>query len=344
MSSDILTQEELDALLEMVKGGARSAPAVAAAAASAAPAREAVAFRPGRAVRSFERPDADSWDFRGRSLLSERELARLEAAMNQAARGVANAVGAMARTSANVSPSDPTNLSARILLESLPRPCLLFLIDLGLDDAKGALILDPAQLVVAVDLMLGGTGNVPPLLREPTRAELAVGRRLADLVLGPVRDALQELMPVTLRILRLETDARVVDVFTPNDALMVYELQLDAGPLGGPVRLALPARAMAAAMQKAVPPPPAPTPRGIGAGSPVRQLPVDAVAVLGETEVPLRALLELEVGDVLRLDRRLREPIEVKVPGERSLRARPGTKAGRIALKLEQGYGRGGES
>lgn len=326
MNSDVLTQEELDALLEMVK----TSPGHRPAAAPSGPAPSSPA------ARSFDRP-AESYDFRARSLLSEREVARLECALAIAARGLASAAGQLARTSASVGPPIASTIGTRLLLESLPRPCVCFLIEPGIGSGpRGALVVDPSLLATSVDLMLGGSGSVPPGPRDLTRAELALARRLAELLLAPIRAALRPLAPFTLKVVGVETDPRVVEGLPAGEPLLVQEFQLDAGALGGPVRLALPARTVAGALELAPPPPApaAPAPARIAAAHPLSQLPVDAVVVLGEAELPLGAILDIEVGDVIRLERRKGEPVEVRIPGEKSLRGQPGVRAGRVAVRI----------
>lgn len=57
-------------------------------------------------------------------------------------------------------------------------------------------------------------------------------------------------------------------------------------------------------------------------------------AVLGRTQITVREFLELQVGDVLRLDRRKNQEIEVFVGNKLKFYGVPGRKEGRIAVKI----------
>jgi hypothetical protein len=60
-------------------------------------------------------------------------------------------------------------------------------------------------------------------------------------------------------------------------------------------------------------------------------------ALAGEAEIAFQELATLAPGDVLRLDRRLSEPVEVRVQsGGPVCNARLGTSRGRLALQLTQ--------
>ncbi len=321
--SEILSQEELGALLELVAGD--PAPPPEAAVGRAAP--RATRFRP---------TQADPYDFRRRSLLSPRELALLEGAMVRAARGLGSALSVLIRQPAASTPPTPSTMSTRAFLEALPRPCACFVIRLGLGEARALLAVDPVFVSTAVDLMLGGPGQVPAG-REPTRTELALGRRLALAILAPLRAALREVAPVEAELERLETDPRVVDCIPAAEGLLVHEFAVDAGPLGGLVRLALPARALASALEAAAPHPTRRAAQEIEAGSPVRNLPVQAKVVLGETRLPVGTLMSLEVGDVLPLARRTNEPAELRLPGGRAMHGIAGIRGGRWSIKLVKG-------
>ena len=320
---DILTRDELAALLDLV----HASPDASASAGAATPERSS---RP-RTQR------VDPYDFRRRSLLNARELALLEGAMGRAARSMARGLGQLVRRPVTASAPTQVSLSARAFSRALPQPCALFVLGLasGLGaDARAALVLEPAFVTTAVDLMLGGTGasaGTAPAPTELTRTSIALARRLVDGLLGPILERLDEVARVGLHFLRLETDPRVLSGFSGAEPLFVYEMPVQGGPLSGSVRLALPVRALSSAFEPVAPREPGTTARDMGL---VGSLPVAARAVLGETAISVETLLGLEVGDVLRLRRRHDEPIEVRLAGGKTLHGRPGLRAGRIVLKL----------
>jgi flagellar motor switch protein FliM len=55
---------------------------------------------------------------------------------------------------------------------------------------------------------------------------------------------------------------------------------------------------------------------------------------LGRSEVSVRELLELRAGDLLRLDTRFDEEIQVRVAGRLKFRARPGRRGRNRAVRI----------
>ena len=57
---------------------------------------------------------------------------------------------------------------------------------------------------------------------------------------------------------------------------------------------------------------------------------------LGRAELLFRDLLTIEVGDTIRLDSEIREPLRVKVNGRTKFRGFPGVKEGKLAARISQ--------
>lgn len=67
---------------------------------------------------------------------------------------------------------------------------------------------------------------------------------------------------------------------------------------------------------------------------------VEMAAILGTTEVSIRQVLELELGDVIRLDGVPGKPVSVRANGVTVLRGRPVTKHGNLAIEITQPFRR----
>jgi flagellar motor switch protein FliM len=58
------------------------------------------------------------------------------------------------------------------------------------------------------------------------------------------------------------------------------------------------------------------------------------IAELGKAAITVGELLELQIGDVIKLKKRINEEIEVIIAGKRKLAARPGSIEGKKALRI----------
>lgn len=58
------------------------------------------------------------------------------------------------------------------------------------------------------------------------------------------------------------------------------------------------------------------------------------VAELGKAAITVKELLELQVGDVIKLKKRVNQEIEVSIAGRRKFAARPGSVEGKKAVRV----------
>jgi flagellar motor switch protein FliM len=315
--SEILSGEELRALLDMVGAAGKEAEAAAPF---------------GRAQKRSVVP----YDFRRHMPLGKEDLAAIERSLERIPRLLAPALGRLFRAPVAIAAPTVDQVLARPLFESFAAPSLLYVLDLAPIEAPGAFSIAPELLAKAIDRMLGGSGASAPLLREPTAAEAALARRFAETAL----DAFKKVLPLAFRIARQETDPRCFRAIPPDDPVLACEIELEGGPVAGSLRLVVPAAPLAEKRKSILfceatkPALPAETGRKIEAGSSIAELPLEAAAVLGETEISIGTLLGLEVGDVLPLGRRTSEPLEIHIQGVKKLCARPGRRGERLAVKI----------
>lgn len=68
----------------------------------------------------------------------------------------------------------------------------------------------------------------------------------------------------------------------------------------------------------------------------LRMVEIEVVAELGRVQSSLSRLMQLQIGDVLRLERSLTEQVPVVVDGRVKLRGRPGTRGDTVTLTIEE--------
>ena len=73
-----------------------------------------------------------------------------------------------------------------------------------------------------------------------------------------------------------------------------------------------------------------------GAPAHLASVDLDVSAILGGTDVPLAELLEIEVGDVIPLDARVGDPVELEVEETICARGRYGAHAGLLAILVDE--------
>lgn len=68
----------------------------------------------------------------------------------------------------------------------------------------------------------------------------------------------------------------------------------------------------------------------------IDSLSFDLVAVVGKSEIPQTAYLDLRVGDILLLDQKIEDPITLRIGEDPYFRARPGLSETHKAVRIDE--------
>lgn len=227
-----------------------------------------------------------------------------------------------------------------------PTPMLVFRLD---GDHQAFLDIDFDLTFSIFDKLMGGRG-LPP--KDDSRnyltdLERAILRRPLSRILGSYGQAWQEFKPVEPQWESLELNPNAVYLYPPTENMVVTAFQIDVGTTQGILNVVVPARYLKASI-----------PRSSydefiltrGGGASARQLasvtPIFATKIggakvpvamsLGRAELLFRELLTIEVGDTIRLDTEIRDPLRIKVNGRTKFRGNPGVKEGKLAARIAQ--------
>jgi len=246
-----------------------------------------------------------------------------------------------------------SNVSARVLnvehltyaefLMRLPSPALLAVIDVPELAGKVALDLDLALAFAFVDRLLGGPGNTI----ETRRALTAIEQGLMDRVL---RKGCQELdamwrpiQELHFKLASIESNPELARVVSNEEMVVLIAFEITMNERSGRMNLCLPYVVIEPAIHR------------LGQGTThVRAAVEDAGALhaalgesvsaarlavevaLGTVKLTLRELLEVEVGDVLRVAPATEAGAVARVEGEPRLSGVPGKSRGHRALRVTE--------
>ena len=146
--------------------------------------------------------------------------------------------------------------------------------------------------------------------------------------------ALDEHTKLNVEINHLETDPHLSQAIPGSDPLVVFRLEIQAGRASGNAYLALPAQTLACGLHDKHARQEAEVPAEIDPNGHVAGMPLEVATVMGEVPLSLGAVLDLDVGDVIRLRVGTHEPVQVRFSGVTKFLGRPGTRGGRHVVKL----------
>jgi len=194
-----------------------------------------------------------------------------------------------------------------------------------------------------LDRLAGGTGfgSTAAIDHEVTDIELALLGRLTRSVLTSFRDAwanVTELEPVLENTVLLPMFAQIA---LPSDVVVLSTFEMHMGESSGQLRICLPYSTMEPVVENlnaqvwfSRAPRSHQADAEAQVASSLTRVGVPVAAELGSTRVTIRELLDLRVGDVIRLDARPDLPVEVLVNGRVKYLGVPGRLRSRLAIKI----------
>lgn len=217
MSSDILNQEEIDALLNGVDSGAVDL---------AAP------VQPGE-VRPY--------DFATQTRIVRGRMPTLEMINERFARQMRLSMFNMLRRSPDVAVAPISLPKFGEYLPTLWVPTNLNLIYLRPLQGRGLVILEPRLVFAVIDNFFGGMGRHAKIEgREFTPTEMQVIQMLLKQIFSAMKDAWSPVMDVSMEYINSEINPNFANIVTPTEIVVVsrFHIELEGG--GGDIHVTLP--------------------------------------------------------------------------------------------------------
>lgn len=315
MADDILSQEEVDALLRGVTGEPE----------------ETAAEDTGEGVRSY--------DIGRQERIVRGRMPTLEIINERFARNFRIALFNLIRRTAEISVSPVTVIKYSEFVRNLVVPTNLNLIHMSPLRGTGLLVFDPNLVFLVIDNMFGGDGRFHMRVegRDFTLAEQRIIKKMLEVTFEAYSKAWESIFPIKFEYVRSEMNTQFANIATPTEVVVVCTFNIELGAGGGdfhvcmPYSMIEPIRDLLTSTMQAD--------RAEADERWVSQLTlqvqdavVELVADLGHTPVTLGQILDLKVGDVISLD--LPEAIVAQVDGVPLFECQYGQKNGQYALKV----------
>jgi flagellar motor switch protein FliM len=225
-------------------------------------------------------------------------------------------------TSDNVEVSMESISSVRFgdYLNSIPLPAILSVIKAEEWDNFGLLTVDSNLIYSMIDVLLGGRrvgGQILVEGRPYTTIELALARRMIEVILDDTHKAFEPVTDVNFKLERLETNPRFAAISRPNNAAILIELRIEMDDRGGKIEILLPYATIEPIREQLL---------QMYMGEKFGRDPiweghlateiyaadVTLDAVLHELDLPLSRALNLKPGDTIMFDREPSDPIALR--------------------------------
>jgi flagellar motor switch protein FliM len=225
-------------------------------------------------------------------------------------------------TSDNVEVSMESISSVRFgdYLNSIPLPAILSVIKAEEWDNFGLLTVDSNLIYSMIDVLLGGRrvgGQIRVEGRPYTTIEMALARRMIEVILEDTHKAFAPVTEVTFKLERLETNPRFAAISRPANAAILIELRIEMDDRGGKIEILLPYATIEPIREQLL---------QMYMGEKFGRDPiweghlateifaadVHLEAVLHEFDLPLSRALDMKPGETIMFDRSPTEPVKLR--------------------------------
>jgi flagellar motor switch protein FliM len=245
------------------------------------------------------------------------------------------------RKMANISVNSTGPLKFSEFMNSLPLPSCLNI--LRLDPLRGAavMVIESKLLYALVDSFFGGN-DVPYTKIEGkdfTQIEIKIARRVVLTAIDDLEKAWEPVYPLKIGYSRTEINPQFVAVVPPSDVVIATTFDVELEKVSGTIKVVIPYATLEPIKSK------------LSVGFQSEQLEVDFIWInrikekimgttanmlvkLGNADITLRDLLELEPGDIIQLNTDATLPLDVLVEGIPKFKGIPGLSKGNRAIKI----------
>jgi flagellar motor switch protein FliM len=205
-------------------------------------------------------------------------------------------------------------------LNSIPLPAILSVIKAEEWDNFGLLTVDSNLIYSMIDVLLGGRrtgGQIRVEGRPYTTIEMALARRMIEVILEDTHKAFEPLTQINFKLERLETNPRFAAISRPANAAILIELRIEMDDRGGKIEILLPYATIEPIREQLL---------QMFMGEKFGRDPiweghlateifaadVEVDAILHEQDLPLSTVLTMQPGDTVMFDRSPSDPIKLR--------------------------------
>ncbi|MGL5117372.1 MAG: flagellar motor switch protein FliM [Beijerinckiaceae bacterium] len=227
-------------------------------------------------------------------------------------------------------------------VSSIPLPAILSVFKVEEWENNGLVFVDSNLIYLIIDVLLGGkrgSSHVKMDGRPYTTIEINLVRRMLDVVLMDAAEAFAPLAPVTFTMDRIETNPRFASITRPANAAILVELRLDMEGRGGTIEILLPYATIEPIrdllLQSFMGEKLGRDPTWEGhLATEVFDATLELEAVLHQTELPLRQIVNLKKGDTILFDIKTDPIVQMRCGEQHLTNGRLGRIGDNIAIQV----------
>ena len=316
---EVLSQSEIDNLLKALSSGELDA----------------------EEYKNKDEKKVKIYDFARPSKFSKEHLRTLEIIFEHYGRLLYTNLPAYLRKNVQVEVMNSEAVAYSEFANALSNPVLLGIIDF--EPLKGNIVIELATNLgyTIIDRMLGGEGVSLEKKREFSEIEIIIIERLMTICVDLLREPWQNVVAIRPRLVRIETNPQFAQIISPQEMIAIVTLSLRIGDVEGLMNICLPFLCLEEVMDKLN------TKYWFSTMKEKDENTYEDVieSLISKAEIPLRAMLgsskisvndfvNLQKGDIIKLNSLVGQELEVYVGNIKKFKALPGTSDDNYAVRV----------
>lgn len=316
---EVLSQNEIDNLLQALSSGELDA----------------------EEIKDSDEKQVKNYDFARPAKFSKEHLRTLEIIFEHYGRLLSTNLPVYLRKTIQVEVMNSEAVSYSEFSNALSNPVLLGIINFA--PLKGNIILEIASNLgyAMVDRMLGGAGEPLDKTREFSEIELLIIERILTVCVNLLREPWENVVDIHPRLERIETNSQFAQIISPSEMIAIVTINIKVGDVEGLMNVCLPYLTLEDVMDKLN------TKYWYltmqdrdeqqymdSIESLISKASIPIKAVLGTSSISVSDFSTLQPGDIIRLDTKVDDELDVFVGNIRKFNALPGASGDKYAVRV----------
>ena len=324
--AETLTQEQIDAMLNSVLSGEKI-----------------------ELDTKSDKDEVKEYDFRTPKKFTKEQIKILERIFESYARHLSSYITGLLRLYCKVSLASIEEQKYFEFSNALPDYTIMGIIDIGIKDedieeSSAVLQLSNSLTFTMIDRMLGGRGDYQDADRDFTEIEISVMRGIIKRFTSHLQDAWDGYVDTNPKLLNIETNSRVISASDADETMIIVAMEVTINESKSVISFCMSALTMDQIMKKfsakfssgrRVSVATKETERKETILKTLGDTELTVTAVLADTNLELKDVLGLQVGDIIPLDKPITGNATMKIGETYWFDGKLGTYNGKKAFKID---------
>ncbi len=321
--ADILSQEEIDQLLEVVDDEDTGEEQTSS-----------------KGEDTLDERNITLYDFKRPNRVSKEQLRAFRGIHDKMARSLASEISSIMRSIVEIQLHSVDQMTYGEFLMSLPSPTSFNVFSMKPLDGSGILEINPSIVFSMVDRLLGGKGDPYDTSREFSDIELNLADTVLREIMSNLKDAWAPVTELYPAVESKESSPNVIQIVAQNEIVVMVVMEIVIGHSSGMMNLCYPVITLEPVLSKMasrdfmLSETNAKKSRNKELKALLGGARVKMDASIGSADLTIQELLELNVNDIIRLDRPANDEVIVSADGKERFIGKVGLKRFRKSIEI----------